>query len=126
MVPEKDELPCIVSFLWTPGARALARVESTPEMLAKLATSIVPRFLQTSKALDETHEVGLESGAAAAQVRWSSCGDRLAAVGRGGAAATWRLDAPQSGGLAHADWLSHVWPRPALNPASHTCGIAPP
>jgi len=44
-------------------------------------------------------------------------------------AATWRLDAPQSAGIAHADWLSHVrFPMPMLlktwTPAgSRTAGI---
>ena len=43
-----------------------------------------------------------------AAVRWSGCGDRLAAVGRGGVVAAWRLDAPQLSGLAHADWTAHA------------------
>ena len=47
-------------------------------------------------------------------VRWSGCGDRLAAVGRGGVVAAWRLDAPQLSGLAYADWTAHALSRQAL------------
>ena len=67
---------------------------------------------------------GAKHRAIAAQVRWSSCGDRLAAVGRGGTAATWRLDAPLIGGLAHADWLSQVWP--CITPCCVSFGLLYP
>lgn len=50
---------------------------------------------------------------AAMQVCFSEGGERFAAIGQGGLAAAWRLDAPQftqsdSGPLARSDWCHQV------------------
>ena len=47
------------------------------------------------------------------QVCFSEGGERFAAIGQGGLAAAWRLDAPQftqsdSGPLARSDWCHQV------------------
>ena len=49
----------------------------------------------------------------AMQVCFSEGGERFAAIGQGGLAAAWRLDAPQftrsdSGPLARSDWCHQV------------------
>ncbi|KAK9832643.1 hypothetical protein WJX81_006635 [Elliptochloris bilobata] len=55
-------------------------------------------------------------------VRWSDCGERFAAVGEGGVAAVWRVDAPQfthsdSGPLARADWCHQALGRRGVDVA---------
>ena len=65
------------------------------------------------------HKRPFESGAkricasGAMQVCFSEGGERFAAIGQGGLAAAWRLDAPQftqsdSGPLARSDWCHQV------------------
>lgn len=49
---------------------------------------------------------------------FSEGGDRFAAIGQGGMAAAWRLDAPQytrsdSGPLARSDWCHQVCTEPS-------------
>ena len=49
------------------------------------------------------------------QVCFSEGGDRFVAIGQGGLAAAWRLDAPQftrsdTGPLARSDWCHQVLP----------------
>lgn len=53
------------------------------------------------------------------QVCFSEGGERFAAIGQGGMAAAWRLDAPQytrsdSGPLARSDWCHQVSLRPVV------------
>jgi hypothetical protein len=57
-------------------------------------------------------------------VRFSEGGERFAAVGQGGMAAAWRLDAPtftrsDSGPLARSDWCHQVRLSATSIPAAH-------